>query len=76
MNEREVEAVLLLQATGGRELRLRVIDSNYACAAPIHPGADIGRSAAELDRILPAKSCGNMRTSDSGTCHMPHAGAC
>ena len=49
--QRERNAVLGLESTCGRELRLRVVDANRARTAPRQPGGDIARATPELDCV-------------------------
>ncbi len=49
--ERELEAVLALHPGGGLELLRRVVEADRPRAAAGHPGADVARAAAELDRV-------------------------
>ena len=52
VEQREVQSVFGLQAASRRELLLGVVDPNRSRAATGEPGRDVGRAAAELDRVL------------------------
>ena len=73
--EGELEAELPLQATRRLELGRRVVDADGMRPASRQPGRDVGRAAAQLDRILPSRSGGSMPTADSGTSKMPQVTA-
>jgi hypothetical protein len=51
--EREIEAVFGLQATGRLELLRAVVDPNHASPSAGQPGGDIGGPTAKLDSIEP-----------------------
>jgi len=46
-----VQAVLVLEATGGGELPVRDVHARHAGARPCEPCRDVPGAAAELDRI-------------------------
>jgi len=58
VEEREVEAELLLVAAGGGELGFAVVDANRAGAAAGEPGGDVAGAAAELDRVAAVELLG------------------
>jgi hypothetical protein len=53
VHEREAKTKLVLKHPGRRKLPRRVVETDHLCAQAHQPRRDVGRPAAELDRVEP-----------------------